>query len=124
DDGLYVLSSDFVSIAIWFVPYARRPGAPAGDYSPQPPSLVTRIEIPFFAAIVPFEGSVISFAVIHGFDVVDGVLAVPLRLLEEAGSQRFVWDALVMLDPEANTVDLFNFGRLLQAFGMVRSPEP
>ncbi|MEM7436345.1 MAG: hypothetical protein AAF436_14390, partial [Myxococcota bacterium] len=46
DDGLYVLSSDFVSIAIWFVPYARRPGAPAGDYSPQPPSLVTRIEIP------------------------------------------------------------------------------
>ncbi|MEM9727938.1 MAG: hypothetical protein AAF997_05085 [Myxococcota bacterium] len=122
DDGLYVLASDFVSISIWFVPYARRPSAPDGSGEPEAPTLVTEMSIPFFSPIVPFEGSVISFQRIHGFAVVDGVLAVPLRLLEEAGSQRFVWDTLVMLDPQANSVDLFSFGRLLDGFGMVRSP--
>lgn len=121
EDGLYILASDFVSIAIWFVPYQRRPQESGGRPAPQSPMLVTRIEIPFFGEIVPFDGSVISFEVIYGFAVVDGVLAVPLRLFEEAGSQRFFWDTLVMLDPASNAVDLFSFGRLLEAFGMVRS---
>ena len=55
----------------------------------------------------------------------DGVLAAPIRLLEEAGDQRFTWSALVILDLEANQVDLLGFGfARLSDFSLVRSFEP
>lgn len=125
DDGLYVLANDLVSLAIWFVPYQRRPGEPAGSSDPQTPTLVSQIELSFFADIVPFENSVISFDQVQGFAAVDGVLVAPIRLLEEAADGRFTWSALVVLDSESNQVDLlgFVFARLA-GFGMVRSPQP
>lgn len=125
DDGLYVLGSDVVSIAIWFVPYSRRPGEPGVAAGTTSPTLVSRMEIPFFAEVVPFEGSVISFDTIDGFAAIDRVLAVPIKLLEEAGGQRFRWSALVILDLEANRVDLLQLGfSRLSDFSLVRSPAP
>lgn len=67
----------------------------------------------------------ISFDAITGFGAVDGVVAAPIRLLEEAGGQRFNWNAFVILDLEANRVDLLGFGfTRLSDFALVRSPEP
>jgi hypothetical protein len=123
DDGLYILASDFVSIAIWFVPYARRPGEPGVAAGTTAPTPVSRMEIPFFAGVVPFEGSAISFDTIAGFAAIDRVLAASIRLLEEAGGQRFFWNALVIVDLEANRADLLELGfSRLSDFSLVRSP--
>ena len=108
DEGLYVLASDFVSMEVWFVPYDRRPGDPVGSGSDAEPERLARIEVPFFADVIPTEGGLAIFDP-RGFEAVDGVVALTVRIEERAGNSRFFWDFLVMIDTRNARFDLLLF---------------
>jgi hypothetical protein len=108
DDGLYVLATDFVSMEVWFVPYDRRPGEASASGSNAEPERLARIEVPFFAEVIPTEGGLAIFDP-RGFEAVDGVVALTVRIEESAGSSRFFWGFLVMIDTQNERYDLLLF---------------
>ena len=108
DDGLYVLASDFLAIEVWFVPYDRRPGEAPGSGSTEAPERLARIEVPFFAEVIPTEGGLAVFDPV-GFAAVDGVIAMAVVIEESAGSGRFFWGYLVIIDTPNELVDLLLF---------------
>ncbi|MEM9385518.1 MAG: hypothetical protein AAGA68_10685 [Pseudomonadota bacterium] len=108
DDGIYVLAYDFVSIELWFIGYGRRPGE-AGDADPSTPELLGRIEMPFFANIIPGDGT-LSVEEIFTFAARGGVVTLNLRLREQAGDGTFFWGPMVVLDVYEDAVDLIDLG--------------
>lgn len=108
DDGLYVLASDFLAMEVWFVPYDRRPGEGSSTGSGAPPERLARIEVPFFADVIPTEGPLGVFDP-AGLAAVDGVVALPVIIEEQAGDGRFFWGFLVMIDAPNQRYDLLLF---------------
>ncbi len=108
DDGIYAIAYNFVSIELWFIGYGRRPGE-AGDAGTSVPELLGRIEMPFFAGVIPGNGT-LSVDEVFTFAARSGVVALNLRLREDAGDGTFFWGPMVVVDVYGDAVDLIDLG--------------
>lgn len=109
NDGIYALAFDAVTLELWFIGYARRPGEPDDGAASPPPELLGRIEMPFFAEVIP-GAAILSVEEVFSFAAEDGVVSLNLRLREEAADGTFFWSELVVADVYADAVDLIDLG--------------
>ncbi len=120
DEGFYVLATDFVDVELWRAGYARRPGLLAGTDAPPAATRLGSFDVSFFSELV-FGGGAISIDSIFGFSVRDNVLALGVRILEDAADGRFTYAALLMADLETEDVDLISFGTV-HSFELFATP--
>ena len=119
-DGLYAVVRDAGGLEIWFVAWARRPGSQGGGAAPgEPPRRLTRLAVPFFAQVVPFEGSTLAIDEVSHLGADGGVLAMTVRIEEQAGERRFLWNALLVADVYRGKVDLAELGTALTGLDVV-----
>ncbi|MEO1481752.1 MAG: hypothetical protein AAFU77_06570 [Myxococcota bacterium] len=111
-DGLWALSSDFVSLELWRASYAREPGSTGTVGEIDAPTRIGGFDSTFFE---PFTlGGTISIESIFGFSVRDGVVAIGVEVVETSGGERFSFFALVIAEPSAGTADLIDLGGAVQ----------